>query len=271
MSNRRRKERWMALLGCVPPQMSRSQFLEERKGLYDSYLVAAEKTVPSATISLIKKDIERTRIVQGGAEMNNDFVQERKEAIERVLMVYALTNKTIGYVQGMNWICAIVHYVMISGGEDAYAESLTYFCFFGIMVDMGDLFSEKMDVSALGMSGQTEAILAILQQNDTQLYQALHDMDIFHLSAFHLRWMFLLFAGELPLSETLCLWDRLFQERPIHRFLPFFCAAVLIQMRNQLMGRVVHDALLLLQKPKIDIQLSLKRAEKMMRKVKTNK
>lgn len=277
MERKSRREKWMSLLGLdsIPSsEREKRAFLNERRETYNLYYLLAENEVSYKISRLIEKDMVRTRI-KADRKGTTDFLEEkgRREAVSRILLAYASTNKTVGYVQGMNWICSILYYVISNEKNEKsskydksgeYAESITYFCFFTLMVDLGDLFSEKMDDSPSGINGQTEKVLEIIKSNSKSLFSYILQTELLSNSSFLLRWMLLLFSAEISLEETLFLWDRLFLERPKHRLLPFLCAAVLLSSKSHVLGKPIYTAVSYLQNPTIDIKSILKKAEKLL-------
>ncbi|OAG30384.1 hypothetical protein NEIG_00547 [Nematocida sp. ERTm5] len=226
------RERWLSLL--IPSNELTTDGIEKSNEIYQEYL--KDVSVPKQISDLIHKDIERTKIVSITGISSNylDKVRDQEKVrvvIERILTVFAYTNKSIGYVQGMNLICAIIYYVM-SYNEQSYSESLCYFCFFNLMVDIGDYFTEKMDNAETGIFGQQRAILEILKQKDPLLHTHIEKKNLFKNSAFHIRWMILLFSAEFELKDTLILWERFFHESPKRKMIPYFCAASLVTLRE---------------------------------------
>lgn len=280
----KRREIWMFLLGGTNKNTSgekESIFIRERKRIYDLYLEIAKEEVCGKVKSLIEKDMARTELKEknelNDSNKSNDsgigFLEQKKrrESVSRILLVYASTNKTVGYVQGMNWICSILYYALSSRGKkEEYAESITYFCFFRLMVDLGDLFSDKMDDSVSGINGQTEKVVQLVRKYSKKLYIYIEQVNLIGSSSFLLRWMLLLLSAELSLEDTLFLWDRLFSEHPKHRMIPFICAAALISSKKQILGKPLHISLTYLQNPVLDIKKIIISAEKIMQKERLN-
>ncbi|KAI5188489.1 TBC1 domain family member 13 [Nematocida sp. AWRm77] len=280
--NRKRAREWAFSLGVAPKDAS-ANFFQGRQDLYLKYQKEAEVSVPAPLVVLIDKDMQRTRVrplaphtpsTASKTNLNNkgegkggsvgegececegvdssDFLSTPdgtgtcRETVSRILRVYAATNRTIGYVQGMNTICSIIYYVLWEEYAE-YAESVAYFCFFNLMVDLGDLYSEKMDSSLAGTTGHTAAVLRLLQACDRKLYLYIVQIRLFSLSSFHLKWMFLLFSSEFSLADTLRLWDVLFKAPKKTKHLPYLCAAVFVLLRSAIIGQPLHAVLSTLQ------------------------
>jgi len=267
-----RARRWALLLGYSAGDGKALREAEKRESLYRRYLEEAEKEEMRETRALIRKDMNRTKIEDKKHGVPEDFLERKiknvtaRKTVERVLLVYAVTNKTVGYVQGMNFLCSLLYYVLSQGVGEAHSESVCYFCFFYLMVDLGDLFSEKMDRSACGVLGQQERALAVLRKNDPLLFKSVAALELFETSSFFLRWTFLMFSGEFCLCDTLALWDRFFEESPKHKMLPYFSTAVLICERKTVIGNQAHRVLADLQKIKTTPKKILAKAEKLMKR-----
>lgn len=274
MTERKRALTWVSLLLLEKKGKSATaslDFLEERRVLYEEYLVPdgksplqsyndhIRKTTPDKITQLISRDVPRNGILSDARS---------QEGMQRVLQVYASTNRTVGYVQGMNMICAVIYSVMLEEMPHEQAEALTYFCFFQLMVDLGDLFSDKMDDSAVGIHGVARSMLQVLEKEDLQLYRYLRRIGLMSESPFYVRWACLLFAAEFDTSSVLLIWDRFFRETPKHRMLPFFSAASLILLKPRILFRPAHDIALVLESISayLDPEQVLSAAEKLLQR-----
>ncbi|KAI5170985.1 TBC1 domain family member 13 [Nematocida sp. LUAm3] len=275
MKNRR--EFWVKTLTERVPKMEDTQ----RKLIYEEYLREAEEELPEKVYKLIVKDLLRTKIekdkdqkesdntgsnkeIKDKNKEEKDFLSEngRRETIQRVLSVYATMNRTIGYVQGMNYLCSVIYYG-ISSEENEYTESICFFCFFGLMVEIGDFFSEKMDDSSHGTSGCTKSILEIIEKKDKALYRHLKKEEVLENSSFHLKWVFLLFSGEFPIKDTLVVWDKIFYWKK-RKFLLLLCSSVFLLLRKEILKSSFPQILLLLRDFNISHLSLIKKAEKLM-------
>lgn len=264
----RRKE-W---IGYLIPSVYREMSPGEMNSLYLEYLRdTKDLCISSEVVDLIEKDINRTKIsaVEG---LERDYLNGKvdgesiRSVLIRILTVFASTNKSIGYVQGMNVICSIIYYV-ISVEEWLFSESTAYFCFFYLMVDIGDYFTEKMDNTETGIFGEQVSILKLLKKTDKSLFKAVKKRDLLGKSAFHIRWMVLLFSAEFLLKDTLAVWDRFFKESPKRKLVPYFCASVLIILREKIINEEEMKLLSSLEIVRINPREALDITEKLARKV----
>ena len=195
-----RAQAWMQYLGYNVSDKGVCTELEDRNMLYREYSSIAKEEISEEISVLIRKDMHRTKLGNTCIQSRNnsantqseymDIVEQngstRRECITKILMTLAVTNKTIGYVQGMNLLCSIVYYVVQQGVHSAYVDSVCYICFFYLMVDVGDLFSEKMDTSSSGVHGQVQVVQRVLRKSDRVLYKAVVDAALFETSPFYL-------------------------------------------------------------------------------------
>lgn len=266
-----RREKWIHQLNAG--QKIDTEFYREREKLYKGYV--ENLNIKESVTDLISKDINRTKItpITGLATNYLETIrhgEKTKEIVCRILKVFAYTNKSIGYVQGMNIICAVLYYAL-SYDDLPYSESLTYFCFFNLMVDIGDYFTEKMDDSETGLRGQQNIVMKILKKKDYKLYKAVQKKNLFGKSLFHIRWMVLLFSAEFVLKDTLMIWDRFFEETPKQKMIPYFCAAALVVLRECIIREEETKILTTLEIVRINPQEALYLAEKFLKEVPYNK
>ncbi|KAH9386885.1 TBC1 domain family member 13 [Nematocida major] len=260
-----RRDTWISLLN--PGLEINNAFYAEREALYREYVSDLHTPVPVA--ELIDKDIRRTKITPV-CGMYSDYLESVrhgepvKNALARILQVYVHTNKSIGYVQGMNIVCAIMYYVL-SRDDLPYSESATYFCFFNLMADIGDLFTEKMDKTETGLFGQQKMVLRLLKKKDPKLHARVLQKDLFNRSAFHVRWMVLLFSAEFTLGETMLVWDRFFEETPKGVMIPYFCASLLLLLRERILKDDEMEVLTTLEVVKVSPRLALDTAERLLK------
>jgi hypothetical protein len=140
----------------------------------------------------IARDVERTQrdlnFFSGG-----DAAEAHRAAIARALFVFAATNATVRYVQGMKELMAGLYYLAATspaaGGDagedddDAYAvpygppagaaEAAAFACFVPLLAELRDLFCASLDGSAGGVAGAMAALSSLLAQADAELAEAL--------------------------------------------------------------------------------------------------
>ncbi|KAI5179610.1 TBC1 domain family member 13 [Nematocida sp. AWRm80] len=256
-----RRTRWLFSLCGISAQSILQ--LQSRKDLYEEY-TRLHSSYTKETIELIQKDIRRTALLD-----RTDNREESSKAIARILYLYSITNKTIDYVQGMNIICAVIYLVINNcpGDQNVFSESLTYFCFFNLMVDLGDLYSQRMDMSSIGIHAQTRKILQIISIKDSRLFRRITEIRLLDEYAIHLRWLLLMFAGELNLSDTLLVWDECLKYSPRHYYLPYLCAAVFLKRKKTILSHSISEILPVLQTFDIPIHKLIKSANKLVQEL----
>jgi len=132
---------WRVLLGVFPLQTSAwpeearklRELYREHAGMVmqDSFVageefdaeLAASVGVPITELwSSVHRDVERTYFIQGNVP-DDDLVMRRAQ-VQRILFVYGMLNKGVGYVQGMNEICSGVLEELICCSRKPPAEQL---------------------------------------------------------------------------------------------------------------------------------------------------
>lgn len=83
------------------------------------------------------------------------------EVVERILFMHTKMNRGIGYVQGMNEIIGPIYYVFAQHPDEKHkehAEADTFFCFTGIMAEIGDRFTKTLDASRAGIGNRVASL-----------------------------------------------------------------------------------------------------------------
>lgn len=191
------------------------------------------------------------------------------EVVERILFIYAKTNKGIGYVQGMNEIIGPIYYVFAQNPDTAWkehAEADTFFCFTALMAEIGDMFTKKLDRSQAGIGGIMSRLMKLLEKEDAELHKHLVGVGI-DPAFFGFRWLTLLLSQEFLLPEVICIWDTLFADERRFKFLIHFCSAMIISIREELLAGDFSECLKLLQNyPVSDTQKLILRAMHIQRR-----
>jgi hypothetical protein len=139
----------------------------------------------------IARDVDRTQrdlnFFSGG-----EAAEAHRAAIARALFVFAATNATVRYVQGMNELMAGLYYVAATspaaaaddeehaadyavpyGPPVGAAEAAAFACFVPMLAELRDLFCASLDGSAGGVAGAMAALSALLAEADAELAAAL--------------------------------------------------------------------------------------------------
>lgn len=250
---------WKCFLNYFPRRHCEWKgFLAQRRELYGAYLEHAERTRAEnqGNIAHIRCDLQRTSIHPLEGARGCSFLDARyaggthRDALFRVLLVYSVTNSSIGYIQGMNIVAAVIYYTMATSPDrdSAWAEADSYFCFFNLMAEIGDGFSARMDHdSEIGVYGKMRRTIKILRREDRELYRSMKRAGVLANSMFHFKWISLLVANEFAIEDTQRIWDKFLSEQRRFRLLPFFCAAMIISVRSRLVGRSFEECMEVLQ------------------------
>lgn len=182
----------------------------------------------------IHKDVVRTR---PDLQFFLDGNGSRRDAMKRILFVYAKLNPGVRYVQGMNEVLGTMFYVFASDGNEAWskhAESDTFFCFTNLLAEIRDVYIRSLDDCDSGLYGKIGRLNDLLKLHDPELWSHLNAHQL-NPSFYSLRWITTLLTREFSLTQTLVLWDSLFAETSRSDFLCYFCLAMLREKRNDLL------------------------------------
>lgn len=200
----------------------------------------------------IQKDVSRTHT---GLQFFAGEGSKRPLELTRLLFIYAKLNPGIGYVQGMNEILAPLLYVIGQdeelSAEDAEAD--TFFAFNALMAEIRDHFVRALDGTHLGINGSLTEFFDKLKTLDPLVRENLDKKQIAP-QYFGLRWMSLLMSQEFALPDVLRLWDSLFADPDRFAYFHYFCCAMVLRVRNDILTGDFADTVKLLQNyPPTDI------------------
>lgn len=275
-----RARTWKYLLNYAPKSKEQwPQFLVHRRALYRAYHEDAqrERARHSKALMHIENDVVRTNLFpmssgkRGCAFLDNPRegrAGTHRSALGRILFVYAVTNSSIGYTQGMNVILSLLYYTFSTcpdPKEREWAEEDSYFCFFNLMAEIGNNFTERMDNDRLaGMYGKLRFVMDVVREEDAELYHNMRRAGLADNSMFHFRWIALLGANEFSIEDTQAIWDKLFADKSRFELLLFFCAAMVVNVRGHLIGGNFEKCMGVLQKyPKRNVEEIFCMAHKM--------
>ncbi|GBG34854.1 TBC1 domain family member 13 [Hondaea fermentalgiana] len=247
---------------------SRTTSLVEQQAVeLESPLLIAEDEEDEELRETIWKDVQRTH---PGFHF---FAEARCEVMERILYIYAKLNPAIRYVQGMNELLAPILFAFGSPSLDhceedargrrevdlgAFAleenyEADAFFCLCTVMGEMRDLYMQGMDVDAGGIRGRGQQLMARVRRVDPAVADHLDKLEM-NPQFFALRWITTLLSRELPLPDTVRLWDSLFADAKRFDFLLDCCCAMIYLQRVELLRSDFAGALQILQKyPMTDV------------------
>lgn len=232
-----RAEAWKFLLGFYPFEST----FQERADIYvhrqhnynllkNDWKAYLEKGDPNDPFSSkfkadryqIEKDAKRT-------DREDPFFgpdsQVRK--LHDVLVTYDFFNRDLSYVQGMNFICAIIMKVM--DGDEVF----TFWCFKKVMNKCRASYCKNQ----IDMKTQLQALSDILKIVDIELYTHLEKARATEMFICY-RWILVLFRMEFSADTTIEIWESLFSgylktTRPEL----FFSLAIIVHVRDELLSR----------------------------------
>ncbi len=217
----------------------------------------------------IGRDVERTQ-----REMHffsAPGAHAHRAAMARALFVYAATNASVRYVQGMNELMAPIYYLAatapgagddVAGGandvmgtneDDAGdavggAEACAFAVFVPLLGELRDLFCAVCDRSDGGVAGTLGALSAHLACADPELSAHLEGTCAINPQFYAFRWITTALTQEFPLPDALRLWDALLADQAGPRdALTRAAAAMVLHLRPQLLAGDFASNLKLLQ------------------------
>ncbi|EGR32537.1 TBC1 domain protein [Ichthyophthirius multifiliis] len=170
------------------------------------------------------------------------------DVLSRILFIYAKLNNAVLYVQGMNEILAPLYYVMQAEREfdlnflHLYiqdelfqTECGAFYIFTHLMSFIKDRFIRELDDYQQGIRSKCFEFRSFLHKNDSQLAAHFDKMDVDpHFYA--LRWILLLFTQEFSIDKVIQLWDCLFSQDNMIKYIYYIGLAILKIKRKQLMS-----------------------------------
>jgi len=102
------------------------------------------------------------------------------------------------------------------------------------MSEVRDHFCSNLDHTALGITARIERFAGLLAAKDPPLAAALDNIRVAP-TFYAFRWISLLMTQELDLPDVLRLWDSLLADERRFDFLLYFCVAMVLCIREELL------------------------------------
>eukprot|EP00397_Hematodinium_sp_SG-2012_P010437 GEMP01010552.1.p1 GENE.GEMP01010552.1~~GEMP01010552.1.p1 ORF type:complete len:656 (+),score=139.37 GEMP01010552.1:375-2342(+) len=270
---------WMHAVGYIPTditkwtystQIARQEYtirLQAYRDVYGGNLTHANESV----FGDIRKDVFRTRPEtsffseklrrtekmlgeedkSGNPALNIEDPVVHYDVVARILFMTALHRPDLGYVQGMNEVCAVLYYTFaqapIANCEDIEAD--TYHCFNQLLDrNLTNFFKMSMDPAQGFLAASLRHFEEILADKDPEVYARLAELQI-RPEHYAVSWLMLFFAQEVTLPDCQRLWDALLNE-PDGNYAQIYyvCAAVVHSLREELLAADYTEAMNLLHR-----------------------
>jgi hypothetical protein len=210
----------------------------------------------------VRKDVVRTHPDQN-FYLDRTRGPARYDALLRILFIYAKINVGTRYIQGMNELAGTLLYVLASDPDPEwaqYAEADTLFCFTHLMSQLRDVFIERMDATDTGIEGRIQELEILLARHDPALNKHFRMIGL-DAHFYSLRWITTLFCREFTLPDSIAVWDALFADDKLPEFVLFFCLAMLLEQREELLRGDFGHNLQSLQNysPEVEVKRLLER------------
>lgn len=276
---------WKVFLEYYSKNKFRTEmFLRSRRRSYALYASEAENACGREKwYKVIENDVSRTFLKPrsehrgpGGARycefldtMSVNPGETHRHVVERILKCYAVTNSSVGYVQGMALVLAVVYYVL-DGSKDEedrrHCEEDSFFCFHSLMVEIGDNFMEDLDHGG-GIAYKMSRVMEIVKEADGKLYKAMESKGLVQ-GGFHMKWILLMFVSCFGIEDVLWLWDRLLSDRRRFEMVLYCCASMIVMMRSTILQEGFDACMELLQEPPVvDVKTMFNVAECLRRRL----
>ena len=247
---------WKSLIGYLPPNdlskwlnivKNNHTFYKIVKKKYQYYPENIETAEDKKILTQLEKDLPRTRstvpFFRNKANLKNDSDETNYDIIKRILFFFAKEH-SIGYIQGMNELAAIIYYTFYNDDNPffkKYIESDTYYCFSALMTEIEPVFHlNDASYSQLFLTQQIKQINEILEQCDEELFNFFKEIDL-SLDNFVIKWVMVLFAQEFKIDVAVNFWDRMFTQKYKMKFICFISVAILKKNREKLLGKELED------------------------------
>lgn len=244
-----RPKYWKILLNYYSPNIycSETYYSKARKA-YIQILKDAdmENEQNKKLIAIIRSEIQRCNKLF--AYLDGEV---EKECIERIIFSFCIINSKIGYVQGMINLAHIFYKVLkeYSSVEDAkFAEEDAFYLFNNLISESAPLFIEECDNLKNGLLSKIDEVYEIIKIKDPLLHSVMVGKELDR-ALFPTRWILLLFSSEYDFEDTIWLWDKIFCDSYRFELLSYFCATIIILMKDVIMQESFEKCLVMLQKP----------------------
>ena len=197
--------------------------------------------IPGHSIEECKEEINKSKDDNYDFIYNNDY--SHRLVMAQMLYLYANINPSVGYVQGMNEILAIIYYCLYndSGKEfDKYNENDIYFCFTNLMEELKTLYFKETDLIANGLKDKAIKITNVIKRVDPEFWSRLEKSNA-DILLFTIRWIMLLFAQDMTINNTMRLWDSILGDSERFLFFDYFIAELLIEAKESLVKLEVYE------------------------------
>lgn len=235
-------EAWKLLLGFYPldsTSSERDKINAERSESYNQ-IKAQWKSIAGGDQKGMTSEFARDLV-----QIDKDAVRTDREhrifkemdkvnELHDILASYVSCNQEMGYVQGMNDLCAIIMDVMMTD------EAMTFWTFRCLMSRVESVFSRDQ----IGVKTRLLAISRILRIVDPELHEYLTEVGASEMY-FCYRWILVLFKREFDFIQTKLLWEPILSNYMTKRFELFIACAMVIYLRSDIiMNKLSFDQIL---------------------------
>lgn len=168
--------------------------------------------------------------------------QPQQQILSDILFVWSKTNSLVGYNQGMHEIAGIVVWVNLHNEPCEFPYEDSYSIFDSLMKYAKSFYGTDQDGVSLVLNRTNRIQSELLPILDRSLTQALKSLGI-EMQLYAIKWLRLLFSREFGFEEGLELWDKLFAADQTLDLADFICCAMMMRVRDHVIGQDYNAAL----------------------------
>ncbi|KAL7720527.1 Rab-GAP TBC domain-containing protein [Entamoeba marina] len=192
-------------------------------------------------LALLQKDT--TRLLPTVPFYNKE---ENIEAVQRILFVSCVFDKSLQYVQGMHEICAVLYLVFSEGEKNPeLAEAEAYFGLNSLLTKIRDWYDKSCDNKPTGLNSSFKCVDQLLKCYDKELWSWLNENEV-DCTCYCFRWITVLFISEYSINDVQSIWDVLFcgfESSELIRTVHCICVAMIVKNKDKLINKDVNTCL----------------------------
>ncbi|KAL5111294.1 Growth hormone-regulated TBC protein 1 [Taenia crassiceps] len=187
---------WMTLSGAF-------EMMRQNPKVYHT---AAAAQLPKTIFTTIMADIPRT-FPENAHFSQAEGKGDKLQALQRILVAFAVTFPKIGYCQGLNYVAATLLLAM-QGVSESEAEERAFWLLYALSHHIvPDYYSDSM----VNVRVDCLVFEELLKKKAPNIYQTLKNANV-DCVVLATKWFICLFADVLPIETVLRIFDSLFYE-----------------------------------------------------------
>lgn len=173
--------------------------------------------------------------------------------LERVLFMFAMLNRTLGYLQGFNELMCPFYYVLLKAktlfnNSIDFVEAISFYCFLELMngTDINDFYTTQESPIILK---KLDAFVELSRRFLPDVALRIQKLQI-HPLCYCFKWFNLLFSQEFNIPDLLPIWDAMFiHYKDLTRYSFYIGLGMLYVLKPKLLSAPYAKAMEILQSP----------------------